>query len=221
MKARFIESPGAAALREAGRLTVGSHTYGSPEVLWWGEDARLDIGRFCSIADGVTFFLGGNHRPDWVTTYPFMEFEDWPEATGRKGHPATNGAVTIGSDVWIGNGAVIMSGVTIGHGAVVAARALVTRDVPPYAIVGGNPARVIRHRFRPAVVEGLLGLAWWTWPDDRIREALPDLLTPRVKTFLRGQGVEVPDTSAQPERHAAHGLVVRTMRRLRRAGRRH
>jgi acetyltransferase-like isoleucine patch superfamily enzyme len=208
------------ALREAGRFSVGAHTYGDPEVLWWGEDARLDIGSFCSIAAGVSVFLGGNHRSDWVTTYPFTEFEDWPEVAGKKGHPASNGSVSIGSDVWIGNGAVIMSGVTIGHGAVVAARAVVTRDVAPYAIVGGNPARVIRHRFRPEVVEALLELEWWTWPEDRLRAALPDLLSPKVKTLLRKQGIDLTDVAPGRARRgfSARARAAADRLRGRRAG---
>ncbi len=189
-RAAFVDSPLAAAMRAAGRLEVGAHTYGDPEVWWWGEDARLRIGRFCSIANGVTIFLGGNHRSDWVTTYPFSAFADeWPEVAGHEGHPATKGDVTIGHDVWIGNGATIMSGITIGHGAVVGARALVVKDVPPYAIVGGNPARVLRRRFGPKVVAGLLELAWWDWPEDQLRANLPDLMSGRVRRLLARHGL--------------------------------
>ncbi len=155
----------------------------------WGEPAELTIGSFCSIADRVSVFLGGNHRTDWVSTYPFAEFPDrWPTARGIEGHPATNGDVTIGSDVWIGSGATIMSGVTIGDGAVIAAECCVTSDVDPYAIVGGNPARLIRHRFDSAVVEGLLRIRWWDWSDEEIDRNVPLLCGSDLERFVGTHG---------------------------------
>jgi len=90
------------------RVTLGAHTYGTARIHWWGEDADLTIGRFCSIARNVEIFLGGNHRPDWVTTYPFSVLREWPEAAGITGHPASRGSVRIGNDVWIGTGATIL-----------------------------------------------------------------------------------------------------------------
>lgn len=120
------------------RYEVGRGTYGNPTVLHWGEPTTLKVGCFCSIAADVKIFLGGNHRTDWITTYPFPAF--WKSAAHIKGHPSSRGDVIIGHDVWIGEGAVILSGVRIGNGAVVAASAVVTRDVPPYGIVAGNPA---------------------------------------------------------------------------------
>ncbi|MCX7383985.1 MAG: CatB-related O-acetyltransferase, partial [Alphaproteobacteria bacterium] len=144
--------------------SVGEWSYGVPAIMW-GEGARLSIGKYCAIAPGVTIYLGGNHRPDWVTTYPFSALaQHWPAARGIVGHPASKGEVTIGHDIWIGNDATILSGVTIGHGAVIGANALVTKDVPPYAIVCGNPARVIRLRFSEAQIASLLRIAWWDWP---------------------------------------------------------
>ena len=161
---------------------VGRATYGDPLVHDWGEGARLRIGAFCSIADGVQIFLGGEHRPDWVTTYPFNAM--WPSAESFKGHPATKGDVTIGNDVWIAREAMILSGVTIGDGAVIGARAVVSKDVAPYAVVAGNPARVLRHRFEPAVIERLLALRWWDWDDARIEAQLPLMLASDVVAFL-------------------------------------
>jgi acetyltransferase-like isoleucine patch superfamily enzyme len=167
-----------------GRISIGLHTYGAPKIRWWGEPANLSIGNFCSISNGVEIFLGGNHRVDWITTYPFNVLGNWPEARLVRGHPATNGDVEIGSDVWLGSGCVILSGVRIGHGAVVACRAVVTRDVPDYAIVAGNPAKVIRMRFTAAQIERLISSAWWTWPQDKIRDRLPLLLSDDVTEFL-------------------------------------
>ena len=168
---------------------VGRHTYGHDKltVLSWGEGAKVSIGAFCSVATGVTIMLGGNHRVDWATTYPFGHINrDTLGGEDIKGHPATNGDVVIGNDVWLGNGATIMSGVTIGDGAVVAARALVTRDVAPYDIVGGNPAKVIRARFPDDVRAALLALKWWDLPDEIVRDIAPLLSAPPT---LEGIGV--------------------------------
>lgn len=155
-------------------FAIGAHSYGRPKVRFPESGAKLAIGRFCSIADKVEILLGGNHRTDWVSTFPFAAFADvWPQARGLHGYHATRGDVTIGSDVWLGSGAMILSGVRIGHGAVVAAQAVVTRDVPPYAIVGGNPARQLRLRFDEATVAALLETSWWDLDDDQISGLLP------------------------------------------------
>ena len=126
-------------------FVIGDFTYGRPKIRFPESGAKLSIGKYGSIADDVQIMLGGNHRLDFVTTYPFGAMTGiWPEAKGRDDFSATNGNVDIGHDVWLGSGCMIMSGMTIGHGAVIAARAVVTKNVPPYAIVGGNPARVIQ-----------------------------------------------------------------------------
>lgn len=161
----------------------GRHSYGIPVVRWWGEKAGLHIGNFCSIARGVTVFLGGNHRTDWVTTYPFTLSRKWMGNRKGEGHPWTRGDVVIGHDVWLGDGCTLLSGVTIGHGAVVGARAVVVRDVPPYAIVAGNPATIIKYRFDEATREHLLALQWWQWDDDKIRQHMDLLLSPNARAL--------------------------------------
>jgi acetyltransferase-like isoleucine patch superfamily enzyme len=161
---------------------VGRGSYGDPVVHDWGEGARLKVGAFCSIANGVQIFLGGEHRSDWVTTYPFNVL--WPQAAGFTGHPKTKGDVVIGNDVWVGADAVILSGVTIGDGAVIGARAVVSRDVEPYQVVAGNPARAVRMRFEPRIVERLLALRWWDWDDARIEARLPLMLNSDIEAFL-------------------------------------
>jgi acetyltransferase-like isoleucine patch superfamily enzyme len=165
--------------------TFGEHTYGRPEILQFGEEAQLSVGRFCSIAPGVKIFLGGNHRKDWVTTYPFPALvEAWPEAAGIPGHPATRGDVVIGNDVWIGYGATILSGVRIGDGAIIGTQAVVARDVEPYAIVAGNPALPVGKRFDEETVRKLLAIRWWEWPEEKIRKNMELLCSGRLGDFL-------------------------------------
>ena len=164
-------------------FSIGSHSYGRPKVRFPEAGAKLTIGRFCSIADKVEILLGGNHRTDWISTFPFAAFPElWPgaAATGAA-YQASRGDVSIGSDVWLGSGAMILSGVTVGHGAVVGAHAVVARDVPPYAVVGGNPARVLRTRFSDSQVALLLDTAWWELPDADVASILPLLASGKVE----------------------------------------
>ena len=134
---------------------------------------KLIIGKFCMIASGVTFIMNGaNHLSRSVSAYPFAIFgADWAGAMEGRAYP-NKGNTVVGSDVWIGYGATIMPGVTVGDGAIIATKSVVTSDVPPYAIVGGNPARVIRMRFSEERIEELLELRWWDWPVDKITEKL-------------------------------------------------
>ena len=185
-------------LEAEGRASVGRHSYGAPTILWWGEDSALRIGAFCSIADGVEIVLGGNHRTEWATTFPFTEVPGWPTAREHPGHPATKGDVTIGNDVWIARGATILSGVTIGDGAVVGAYAVVARDVAPYEIVAGNPARTVRQRFDPPTVEALLGTRWWELGDDALRRLLPTMLSPDVHAFVAAAHEESDRARTEP-----------------------
>ncbi len=164
------------------RYEIGDWTYGKPAVMTWDGSCTLKIGRFCSISDGVVILLGGEHRTDWVTTYPFNIL--FPDAAGFQGHPHTKGDVVIGNDVWIGTGAMILSGVSVGNGAVIGARSLVTHDVPPYGIVGGNPARLIRLRFSESEIALLQEIAWWDWEVQMIKEAWPLLLSNNVAEFI-------------------------------------
>jgi acetyltransferase-like isoleucine patch superfamily enzyme len=167
--------------RHPGQIVVGAGTYGRPKLRFPETGARLLFGRYGSVADGVEILLGGNHRLDWATTYPFPALPGlWPEAVGREGSHATRGDVRIGCDVWLGSQSLVLSGVTIGHGAVVAARAVVTRDVPPYAIVAGNPARLIRLRFETAEIAALLDSRWWELPVAQVKRLVPLLMSERI-----------------------------------------
>ena len=144
---------------------------------------KLVIGKFCSIACGVKFlFNSANHALGSLSTYPFpIFFEEWglpvediPAAWDNKGD------IVVGNDIWIGYEAVILAGVTIGDGAIIGARAVVTRDVPPYTIVGGVPAKPIRKRFDEDTITRLLELRWWDWPEERIRENIPAIQAGRL-----------------------------------------
>jgi len=162
-------------------LKVGELTYGHEfiEVLSWGEGSKVIIGKFCSIAHNVKIFLGGNHNPEWVSSYPFGWINQ--ELLGSQkysGHPRTNGDVIIEDDVWIGYGSTIMSGVTIGCGAVVAANSHVVTNIPSYEIWGGNPARLIRKRFGPEIIEKLIEIKWWNHPIEKILEIKQYLCIP-------------------------------------------
>jgi acetyltransferase-like isoleucine patch superfamily enzyme len=169
----------------AGVLALGPHSYGSPRVIVYpGDTGSVRIGRYCSIADSVSFMVGGNHRPDWVTTYPLRVMLGLPGALAD-GHPATKGDIVVGNDVWIGADARVLSGVEIGDGAVIGTGAIVAGDVRPYAIAVGNPAREIRRRFPDETIEALRRIAWWDWPDEVVRERVEELSNPDVEAFAR------------------------------------
>lgn len=161
---------------------IGPGTYGAPKVFDFDGKTSLHIGRYCSIAPEVRIFLGGEHHVDWVTTYPFSAIER--EARQYPGHPHTKGPVTIENDVWIGYGAIILSGVKIGNGAVIGAGSVVSKNVPAYTIFAGNPARMVRKRFSDEVIERLEKIAWWEWPEERIRQAWPELLSNNIEEFI-------------------------------------
>ena len=147
----------------------------------------LRIGKFCSIACGAKFlFASANHTQASVSTYPFpIFFEEWDldigDVTSAWDH---KGDIVIGNDVWIGYEAVVMAGVTIGDGAIIGARAVVTKDVPPYTIVGGVPARKIRRRFSDNVIARLLELKWWDWPAEQIQRNIKNIQAGRLDLLL-------------------------------------
>jgi virginiamycin A acetyltransferase len=178
------------------RIDVGDYTYyDDPDdplgfernaVLYAHGPERLVIGRYCAIASGVRFVMpGANHAELGPSTFPFGIFgEPWAERTMDlvMGAPS-RGDTVVGNDVWLGYSALVLPGVTIGHGAIVAAAGVVASDVPPYAIVGGNPARVIRRRYEDDDVERLLRAAWWDWP--------VELVTQHARTIMAGTPAEL------------------------------
>lgn len=163
----------AVSLFDIDAVKVGKETYGNLNVLYYNDGPILSIGSYCSIGPDVCFILSSDHDLDHVSTFPYkvkaLQIEHY-EATSK-------GNITVDDDVWIGFRSTIMSGVHIGQGAVVAAGAVVTKDVPPYAIVGGVPAKIIKYRFSPEIIEQLLKLDYSKLTDDMIRERIDDLYT--------------------------------------------
>lgn len=148
---------------------------------------QLIIGSFCSIGSGAAFIMAGNqgHRYDWVTAYPFFYMDDEPAFAESVDAFQRAGDTVIGSDVWIGSEAMIMPGIKVGHGAVIASRALVTKDVEPYTIVGGNPAKPIKKRFSEQEIAMLLEMTWWDWPLDKIKQAMPLLCSSDILSLYQ------------------------------------
>ncbi|MDR6635157.1 virginiamycin A acetyltransferase [Phyllobacterium sp. 1468] len=143
---------------------------------------KLIIGKFCALAKGVRFIMNGaNHKLSGISTYPFQIFGNgWEKVMPRPGDLPYKGDTIVGNDVWIGYEALIMPGVRIGNGAIVSSRSVVTTDIPPYTIVGGNPAKAIKSRFEPDVVNKLEALAWWEWPAEKISRNLQHIVSADV-----------------------------------------
>lgn len=164
------------------KFEIGDWTYGEPKVFLGRTHGLLKIGKYCSIAPFVEFTLVGDHRTDFVTTYPFSMF--FTQYNHLKGYPKHRGDIVVGNDVWLCSGAHILSGTTIGDGAVIGLDAVVTKNVPPYAIVGGNPAKIIRYRFPPEIIEKLLLIQWWNWPHEEVIKAVPLLSNENIDAFI-------------------------------------
>jgi acetyltransferase-like isoleucine patch superfamily enzyme len=153
--------------------SVGKWTYGHEGIRIIGNQSKLKIGNFCSIAEGCVIFLGAYHRSDWNTSFPFGHiYQHVFNNFDGQGHPKSNGDVIIGNDVWIGKNVTIMSGVNIGDGAILAANSHIVKDVLPYSIVGGNPAKFIKWRFDEERRKKLIEMKWWEWDDNKINQNL-------------------------------------------------
>jgi chloramphenicol O-acetyltransferase type B len=165
-------------------MNVGVGTYGADQIAVhdWGQGTTLTIGNYCSLAPNLRVLLGGNHRSNRVTTFPFQILYNFGTENDTDGY--SNGDVVIKNDVWIGYGVTIMSGVTIGNGAIVAANSHVFKDVAPYSIVGGNPAKHITFRFTPTQISQLEEIAWWDWPVHKIQEYANLLLRTDIDEFI-------------------------------------
>ncbi len=175
---------------EVGEYTYYDHPtraehFAEDAVLYAFGSERLIIGRFCAIAAGVRFLLpGANHADCGPSTYPFGIFgAPWDTTMDLVTSAPSRGDTVVGHDVWLGYEALVLPGVTVGHGSIVAAASVVAADVPPYSVVAGNPARIVRHRFDSADVDRLLRAAWWHWP--------AQLLTTHARTIMSGTPSEL------------------------------
>jgi chloramphenicol O-acetyltransferase type B len=179
--------------RPGRHVRVGRHTYGVTEatVVHGASDCVVTIGAFCSIAAGVVIMAKADHPINLASTYPFSRL--FPDDA----HPdrTTKGPVVIGNDVWIGRGALVLSGVTIGDGAIIGASAVVSKDIPPFAVAVGNPAKVVKYRFPPEIAAKLLEIRWWDWPDETIRghmDAFGGPIEDFVERFFHDGSSEAP-----------------------------
>jgi acetyltransferase-like isoleucine patch superfamily enzyme len=165
--------------------TYGKYTYGTPNIHWGNNGSKLYVGNFCSIAKNVNIYLGGNHRTDWITTYPFGHINnDIFTAFNGLGHPKTSGDVIIGNDVWIADNVTIMSGVNVGDGVVIAANSHVVKHAEPYTLIGGNPANHIKYRFNTDQINSLLAIKWWDWDDEKINNNIHLLCSNTIDEFI-------------------------------------
>ena len=167
--------------------SVGKYTYGWENIytVHHLNDHKVYVGSYCSIASTCKIFLGGNHHTDWITTFPFGHIHKHIFNTfDGFGQPVSNGDVIIGNDVWIGENVTIMSGVKIGNGVVIATNSHIVKDIPDYAIIGGNPAKLIRFRFTEEQIEKLLKIQWWNWDDNKVNENVPLLCSTNIDNFI-------------------------------------
>ena len=168
-------------------LDRGTYYDRTINIITWSDEYQINVGKYTSIGRDCDFFLHSNHRPDWITTSSQL----WGPVTNeiaelhmKMGHPSCKGNIDIGNDVWIGAKSTIMSGVKIGDGAVIGARTMVTKDVPPYSIVVGNPGRIIKYRFNEDQVQKLLKIKWWDWTEDRIKTEATDMWSDKIDEFI-------------------------------------
>jgi acetyltransferase-like isoleucine patch superfamily enzyme len=184
-------------LLRSGKVVLGRNSYGEPPSVrtFRYDHSRLIVGNYSQI--GGTYMLGGQHAIKHVTTYP-LRIRLGLEGAGEDGNPARRGDIIVGSDVWTGFGCWIQAGVTIGDGAVVATGAMVTKDVPPYAIVGGIPAQVIKYRHTEEQRAALLEIKWWNWSDEDVLAAVPYLASEDIDAFIEYARARQPKQLAEP-----------------------
>jgi virginiamycin A acetyltransferase len=150
---------------------------------------KLIIGKFCALAQGVKFIMNGaNHKLSGFSTYPFSIFKNgWEKVIPSPDDLPYKGDTVVGNDVWIGYESLIMPGIQVEDGAIIAARSVVVENVPPYSVVGGNPARLIRQRFPQEIVKELLGVAWWNWNIEKITRNLQWIVSTDIEALRRAE----------------------------------
>ena len=156
-------------------------------IISWSDQYQVHLGKYNSIGRDCNFFLHANHRADWVSTSSQLWGPVTPEIAQTHmdmGHPTCKGDINVGNDVWIGVMSTIMSGITIGDGAIVGAGSTVTKDVPPFAIVAGNPGKIVKYRFTEEQIEKLLQISWWNWEENKIKENAMSMWSPNIDDFI-------------------------------------
>lgn len=202
----FEERFQADRLSGPGVLIAGRWTYWNHDSAFatFAPSDRIEIGAFCAFAAGTRVVAGGEHAVDAITAYPLSQMDWAPGSPESAASPPAQ--VMIGNDVWVATGALILGGVHVGDGAVIAAGSVVTGDVPPYAVVGGVPARVIRMRFTGEEVAVLLRLRWWDWPDEMIRRAAPLLASGDIRALQQFASTTRAQSGAPHSDSAATGV---------------
>lgn len=176
-------------ISRTGIVEIGEYTtIPNVRILTWNSSDTVKIGKFCSIASGVKILGGGNHRIQRVTSYPLKYVLLYNMRKRTEDCSVSRGPTLVGSDVWMGINAIVLSGVTIGDGAVVGAGAVVSKDVPPYAIVAGNPAKLVGYRFSEKQIQDLLLIKWWNWDINKIKDNID--LFGDVDKFIKTFGVD-------------------------------
>lgn len=164
------------------QLSIGEYTsINGLKIYCWDSNIRINMGKFCSIADEVMIIAGGEHDIDWVTSYPIIDVCGLTHLFEKK-KPRWKGPILIGNDVWIANRATILSGVTIGDGAVIGACSVVSKDIPPYAVVAGNPAQILYYRFDEKQILALRKIKWWEWTEEQISNRFADFFN--IEEFI-------------------------------------
>tara|TARA_R110000851_G_scaffold233882_1_gene386380 strand:+ start:942 stop:1487 length:546 start_codon:yes stop_codon:yes gene_type:complete len=156
-------------------------------IISWSDQYHVHLGKYNSIGRDCNFFLHANHRADWVSTSSQLWGPVTPEIAQTHmdmGHPTCKGDINVGNDVWIGAMSTIMSGITIGDGAIVGAGSTATKDVPPFAIVAGNPGKIVKYRFTEEQIEKLLQISWWNWEENKIKENAMSMWSPNIDDFI-------------------------------------
>jgi len=173
------------------------YTHGSLDVLYWAPENDIKIGKFCTLGANIVVYLGGNHDTHRLSTYPFgyvnTDIFNNISTDVAQSIAKSKGPVNIGNDVWIGSNVRIMSGVTIGDGVIIANNSHVVKDVAPYSIVGGNPARFIRYRFTEQQIKRLLEIKWWDWADEKINQNLPLICSNDIDAFINAHSPQTAD----------------------------
>jgi len=166
-------------------IEFGDFTYGNPKIWNFNKNLKCNIGKYCSIAFGTTILIGGEHRYDWLSTYPFSEYINF-FSSSIKDSIAVKGDIIIGNDVWIGSDVKILSDVVIGNGAVIGANSLVKKGsiIPDYAIWAGVPAKQIKKRFSDDIIKKLLEIKWWDLPDEDMLNVIPMLQSDDILSLI-------------------------------------